>query len=275
MFRTCLLVVACLCVLAVPAARAGDDPKADLSARETELAKETQNPVADLISIPIQNNTNFRYGPGNNTQNVTNIQPVIPIRLGTDWNLITRTIIPVTDQPIPDRKFGLGDVQLSLFLSPAKPGTFIWGIGPAFQFPTATGDQLGQGKWAAGPTVVGLFMTGPWVVGLLANNLWSYAGESNRPEVNQFMAQPFINYNLPKGWYISVSPIITADWKADRASDRWTVPLGGGVGKVFKIGKLPFNGSLAVYSNVVKPENGPDWTIRAQLALLLPKVLFD
>ncbi len=122
---------------------------------------------------------------------------------------------------------------------------------------------------------MGLLMKGPWVLGLLANNLWSYAGESNRPEVNQFLAQPFINYNLPKGWYISLSPIITANWKVDRASDEWTVPLGGGVGKVFMVGKLPFNGSVAVYENVVKPDMGPDWTIRVQIGLLLPRAIFD
>jgi hypothetical protein len=274
MIRGSCIALCLLVVLAAMPLRA-EDKKADLHARETELAKETQNPVADLVSIPFQNSTNFGYGQRNNTQNVLNIQPVIPIKLSGEWNLITRTIIPVIDQPIPERKFGLGDVQLSLFLSPAKPGKFIWGVGPALQFPTATGDSLGQGKWAAGPTAVGLLMTGPWVIGLLANNVWSYAGEGSRTEVSQFLAQPFINYNLPRGWYISVSPIITANWKADRASDRWTVPLGGGIGKIFKIGKLPFNGSLAVYGNVVKPEVGPDWTIRAQLALLLPKALFD
>ena len=133
------------------------------------------------------------------------------------------------------------------------------------------GNALGQGKWAAGPTAVGLFMNGPWVLGILANNLWSYADESDRPEVNQFLAQPFINYNLPKGWYISISPAITANWKADNASDQWFVPLGGGVGKVSMIGKLPLNGSLAFYQNVVKPEAGPDWNIRLQIGILLPK----
>lgn len=268
-------MLACILLILASTSQAADDKKAELSAKESELAKQTQNPVADLVSIPIQNNINFGYGPRNNTQNVMNIQPVVPFNLNKDWNLITRAIIPVTDQPVPDRKFGLGDIQLSLFLSPASPGKFIWGVGPALQFPTATGDQLGQGKWAAGPTAVGLTMKGPWVLGLLASNVWSYAGETSRPEVSQFLAQPIINYNLPRGWYIAVSPVITANWNADRASDQWTVPLGGGVGKIVKIGKLPFNVSLAVYGNVVKPEAGPDWTIRAQIALLLPKVLFD
>lgn len=268
-----VLVFMFTCVFST--AQAADDTRAGLGQQETELAKKTQNPVSDLISIPMQNNINFRYGPGSNTQNVLNIQPVVPLTLNKEWNLVTRTIVPVIDQPAPERKFGLGDIQLSIFLSPASPDKFIWGVGPALQFPTATGDSLGQGKWAAGPTAVGLLMKGPWVLGLLANNLWSYAGESNRPEVNQFLAQPFINYNLPKGWYISLSPIITANWKADHASDEWTVPLGGGVGKVFMVGKLPFNGSVAVYKNVVKPDMGPDWTIRVQIGLLLPRAIFD
>lgn len=275
MVRKLLLVLGCIIMLFVYTAHAAEDKKAQPHASETELAKQVQNPVGDLISIPVQNNTNPGYGPRNNTQNITNIQPVIPIRLNKDWNVITRAIIPFVNQPVSERKFGLGDVQFSLFLSPTNPGRFIWGVGPALQFPTATGDSLGQGKWAAGPTAVGTFMQGPWVVGLLMNNIWSYAGESDRTEVNQFLAQPFINYNLPAGWYITMSPIITANWKADPASDTWTVPLGAGFGKVFKIGKLPFNGSLSAFYNVVKPKVGPDWTIRTQLGLLLPKALFD
>ncbi|HOC46707.1 MAG TPA: hypothetical protein PKM26_08905 [Syntrophorhabdaceae bacterium] len=262
----------CILILTLFSATAyAADPGLEFVAKETELAKKTQNPVADLISIPFQYNINFGYGPRNNTQSILNIQPVIPFNINREWNVITRTIIPVLDQPVPDRKIGLGDVQVSLFLSPAIPGKFIWGAGPALQFPTATGNALGQGKWAAGPTAVGLFMNGPWVLGILANNLWSYADESDRPEVNQFLAQPFINYNLPKGWYISISPAITANWKADNASDQWFVPLGGGVGKVSMIGKLPLNGSLAFYQNVVKPEAGPDWNIRLQIGILLPK----
>lgn len=269
------LVLGCIFAFLVCTAYAADDKKADPHIQETELAKKTQNPVSDLVNIPFQNNTNFGYGPRNNTQNVLNIQPVVPLSLNNEWNLIVRTVIPVTDQPQPERKFGLGDVQLSLLLSPANPGKFIWGAGPILQFPTDTGDSLGQGKWGAGPTAAVLIMKGPWVVGVIAHNVWSYAGEGSRPEVNQFQAQPLINYNLSKGWYMTVSPIITANWKADRASDRWTVPLGGGVGKIFRIGKLPFNGSLAVYYNVVKPKMGPDWAIRTQIGLLLPKALFD
>jgi hypothetical protein len=237
---------------------------------ETELAKKVQNPIASLISVPFQDNINFGYGPDNEVQNVLNIQPVIPFSLSSDWNLITRTIIPVIYTPWPEDKFGLGDVNLSLFFSPAKPSKFIWGVGPVLGFPTATDKLLGPRKWTAGPTAVGLYMTGPWVVGALANNQWSYAG-SGSEDVNLTLIQPFINYNLPKGWYLSASPIMTANWKADKDGDVWTVPLGAGVGKIFKIGKQPMNAQMGAYYNVAKPEIGPDWTLRLQLQFLFPK----
>jgi hypothetical protein len=247
---------------------------------ETELAKKTQNPVADLISIPIQSNMNFRYGPDKDkSQIVNNIQPVIPVSLSKEWNLITRTIAPVIYTDYPEHQFGLGSVQVTGFLSPANSGKFIWGVGPVVQFPTHTDTYLGGNKWSGGPSAVGLFLdkSSPWVFGLLVQNIWSFAGPSttsDNPAVNQFLAQPFINYNLPKGWYITFSPIITADWKA-AGPDQWTVPLGLGAGKIFKIGKLPFNGQLAAFYNVAAPSIGPDWSIRAQLSLLLPKALFD
>jgi len=245
---------------------------------EAELAKAAQNPVANMISIPVQSNFNFRFGSDKDkSQIVTNIQPVIPISLNKDWNLITRTIAPIIYTESPAYQTGLGDIQFVGLLSPANPGKFIWGVGPALQFPTHTDTYLGSNKWAGGPAVVGLTITKHWVVGLLLQNMWSFAGPpttAENPTVNQFLAQPFINYNLPKGWYITYSPSITANWKADGA-DQWTVPLGLGAGKIFKIGKLPFNGQLAAYYNVARPSTGPDWSIRAQLGLLLPKAIFQ
>jgi hypothetical protein len=241
---------------------------------QEELAKAAQNPVANMISIPVQSNFNFDYGQDRDkSQIVTDVQPVIPLSLNKEWNLITRTIVPVIYTEFPAYQTGLGNVQFTGFLSPAKPSTFIWGVGPVMQFPTHTDTYLGSDKWSAGPSVVGLAMPGHWVIGLLAQNIWSFAGPSTtriNPAVNQFLAQPFINYNLPKGWYLTSSPIITADWKA-AGPDQWTVPLGGGFGKIFKIGKLPFNGNLSAYCNVARPEIGPNWSVRAQIALLLPK----
>jgi hypothetical protein len=241
---------------------------------DSELAKKTQNPVADLISLPFQNNINFEVGDGGYTQNILNIQPVYPMQLNDQWNLITRTIVPVIHQPplIPgtDREFGLGDVQFTAFLSPRDSGGLIWGAGPVFRFDTATDDTLGQEKWSAGPSVVALKMQGPWVYGALVQNLWSYAGDSDRAHVNEFLLQPFINYNLPDGWYLSSSPIITANWKAD-SGNRWTVPIGGGIGKIVRFGKLPVNLSCQAFYNVESPRNGADWTLRLQMQLLFPK----
>lgn len=241
----------------------------------TELAKKSQNPVAPMISVPFQNNTNFGYGPDKDVQNVLNIQPVVPFSLSKDINLITRTILPIIDQPIPEHKFGTGDLNFSAFFTTANPimlgkGAFLFGAGPIIQIPTATNKILGSGKWAVGPTAVGVFLEGPWVAGMMVNQLWSFAGQSDRQSVSHMIIQPFVNYNLPGGWFITSSPLITADWKA-KSSDVWTVPLGGGVGKVFSIGKQPMNMSLAGYYNVVKPDLGPDWTLRVTLSFLFPK----
>jgi hypothetical protein len=230
---------------------------------ETELAKAAQNPVANMISIPVQSNFNFRFGADKDkSQIVTNIQPVIPISLNKEWNLITRTIVPVVYTEFPAYQTGIGNVQFTGFLSPANAGKFIWGVGPVVQFPTHADTYLGSDKWAGGPSAVGLFLdkNSPWVLGLLVQNVWSFAGPATtreNPSVNQFLAQSFINYNLPEGWYITFSPIITADRKA-KGEDQWTVPLGLGAGKISKIGKLPFNGQLAAFYNVARPSIGPD-----------------
>jgi len=240
----------------------------------TALAKKTQNPISDLISVPFQNNFNFDVGPNDDLQYILNIQPVYPMRLSETWNLIHRPIIPLIDQPplAPglDSEFGIGDIQYQAFFSPAKPGELIWGIGPVLQFPTASDDVLGSEKWAAGPGVVVLTTPGPWVVGTLVNNIWSFAGNDDRADVNLMTLQPFINYNLPHGWALGTSPIITANWEAD-SDDRWTVPIGGGVQKILHLGKLPLNTQLQAYWNVETPDGGADWQLRFQFAFLFPK----
>jgi hypothetical protein len=256
-----------------------EDPNGSTEDKATEdLAKQSQNPVADLISVPFQNNTNIRQGPYHQTGNILNIQPVIPFHLNEDWNLITRTIIPVVSQvrlsPNQGPEFGLGDTNPTLFLSPAKPqpflsGHLVTGFGPTFLFPTSTDRTLGPGRWASGISGVGVFLQGPWVIGLLANNLWSFAGPEDRQHVRQLTAQYFINYNFKGGWYVTSSPIITADW-VRKPGDQWTVPIGGGFGRVFKVNDQPINASLQAFYNVVRPDNGPLWQIRFQLALLFP-----
>lgn len=240
-----------------------------------DLRKAAQNPMADLLSVPFQNNTNFGYGPLEETQNITNIQPVIPFDLNENWLLISRTVAPLISQPGfydgQGSEYGLGDINQSLFLGPSKPGKIIWGVGPVFLLPTATDSRLGGKKWGAGPGAVALTMQGPWVAGALVQNIWSFAGPSDENDVNQMLAQYFINYNLPNGWYLTSSPIITANWEAD-SNNRWTVPVGGGFGKLFTLGKLPVNAQLQAFYNVEKPEVlGPDWTLRVQVQFLLPK----
>ena len=239
-----------------------------------ELAKAAQNPIANMISLPFQNNTNFNVGPENGTQNILNIQPVIPFSLGKEWNLITRTIMPVISQPVfgpgQDTQFGLGDTLFSVFLSPAKPGEFIWGVGPAVQIATHTDDRLGSNQWGIGPTAVGLLIEGPWVIGLLSNAVWSLGDSDAKLAYKTFLAQPFVNYNFGKtGTYLTFAPINTCNM---RTGD-WVVPLGGGIGQIFKIfGKQAVNASIQAYYNVVNPDNiGPEWQTRFQLQFLFPK----
>jgi hypothetical protein len=240
---------------------------------ESELAKQTQNPVADLISVPFQNNFNFSAGTKDQTVYVLNVQPVIPIRLTEDWNLITRTIAPIINQPSlfegADSAFGLGDLNPTFFLSPAKPGEVIWGVGPTFTLPTATDSLLGTSKWSMGPAAVALSIQGPWVFGALANQQWSFAGWGDQ-DVSQMLIQPFVNYNLPDAWYLVSAPIITANWEAS-SGNKWTVPLGGGVGKLFKLDKLPINTQLQAFYNVERPDFEADWQLRFQLQFLFPK----
>src|SRR5499427_5757006 len=163
------------------------------------------------------------------------------------------------------------DLNPTVFLSPAHPGKFIWGVGPAFVFPTATDPTLGQGKWSIGPSFVVLAQPGHWTLGLLVNNVWSFAGESNRPTVNQFLAQYFVIYNLSDGWYLTSAPIITANWAAAQAKDVWTVPFGAGIGKITKVGFRPINLQISAYGNVAHPAGTSPWGIRLQLAFLFPR----
>jgi hypothetical protein len=239
-----------------------------------DLAKAAQNPVASLISVPLQNNTGFGVGPFDRNQNVLNIQPVIPVRISENWNLINRIITPIIFQPNVNQNtqgtFGLGDINPTFFFSPAKPGKLIWGVGPTFVIPTATANVLGQGKFSMGPGVVLLTTPGHWVIGMLINNVWSVAGSGSRPDVNQMLLQWFVNYNMKKGWYITTSPIVTADWEQTNGG-RWVVPFGGGVGRIMRLGFQPANITVQFYGNAVHPPGASPWGMRMQLQFLYPK----
>ena len=239
-----------------------------------DLQKATQNPVASLISVPLQNNTNFGIGPYNRTQDVLNIQPVIPVSLTQNWNLITRVIQPIVWQPYPTEttggEYGFGDMNPTFFLAPSKPKKIIWGVGPAFVIPTATNSILGQGKFSLGPSFVALAQPGHWTIGVLVNNVWSVAGSGGRTDVNQMLLQYFINYNLKKGWFLTLQPIITANWNAS-SGNVWTVPFGGGVGRIMKLGAQPVNIAAQFYGNATYPSGTSPWGMRLQIAFLFPK----
>jgi len=245
-----------------------------------DLAAKTQNPVGAMYSLPLK--FSFDYGAENGEASFLNIQPVLPQTIG-EWNLIHRIIVPIIDTPgmvtgtpeIPnpvqgDGATGLGDINYSVFLSPAEPDKVIWGVGPSLMLDSASDDQLGSGKWSTGPTAVVLVQPKPWTLGLLGRQLWSFAGESERARVNQLLLEPFITYNLNGGWYLISDMIITANWSAD-SSNRWTVPLGGGFGKMFAIGEQKMNTKLEAYYNVEKPDGAPDWSFSWTLQFLFPR----
>ena len=238
----------------------------------TELAKAAQNPLASMISLPFQNNTNFGYGPDDDVQNTLNIQPVLPFALNDELNLVTRTILPVVTMPsiVPgddSDTTGLGDTTVTGWFSPSAVSKWVWGVGPVLVVPTSTDDALGAGEWGAGASAVVLTMPGSWVVGSLLSNVWNIEGDN---DYSVLTFQPIINYNLHDGWYIASVPIITANWEADK-DQRWTVPIGAGVGKIFRIGKQPINMSTHAYYNVEKPDYVGDWTLRIQFQFMFPK----
>lgn len=251
--------------------------KPDTKASAGDLAKATQNPVASLVSVPVANVTDFNIGPFDRDRNtVLQFQPVVPIRLNANWNLITRTIGALVFQPAitqPNQgTFGLNDLNPSFFLAPAKPGKVIWGAGPTFLIPTATDNVLGTGKFSLGPAVVALAQPGKWTLGMLVNNLWSVAGPSGRPDVNSMTLQYFINYNLKKGYYLTCQPINTANWNAP-SGNVWLVPFGGGFGRIMKLGFQPVNVSVQAYGNIKRPDvlPSPTWQLKFQISFLFPK----
>ena len=256
-----------------------------------DLAKQSQNPLGTIISVPFENNFYSGIGPSESSLYALNMKPAYPVDIG-QWSLINRFILPAIysegqDGPVPPgvgidagyagiielaqgSAFGLGDLTYQAFFSPKDSGNWIWGVGPALVLPTATEDRYASEKWSAGPVFVALSMPGSWLYGVLAQNVWSFAGDSSAPDVNSLLFQYFLNYNLNDGWYLTSTPVITANWEAS-SDNQWTIPLGGGVGRLVKHGKLPVDYKLTVYKHIERPEFGAKWNVQFTIKLLFPK----
>lgn len=239
-----------------------------------ELAKQLSNPVANLISVPFQENLDFGMGPGGDGWKSTlNIQPVVPIGLGENWNVILRTILPFVYQDgvtaADGSQFGLGDTTQSFFFSPKKPGSsgVVWGVGPAFLYPTGTDRALGGGKWGAGPTMVVLKQSGKNTIGLLANHIWSIAGDDDRGDISSTFVQPFFSHTTTGLTTYTLNTETSYDW----IGDKWLVPINLTVTQLTKVGnqRISIGGGVKYYAE--KPAGGPDWGVRLVLTLLFPQ----
>jgi hypothetical protein len=247
-------------------------PAATLHAEDADLAKQLSNPLAALISVPFQGNLDYGLGPGDGSKFTLNIQPVIPITLNEDWNLISRTILPVVDQEGialggANDETGLGDVVQSFFFSPKDPEPFIWGVGPVLLLPTATDSVLGGEKWGAGPTAVILKQGGGWTYGALANHIWDFAGDDDRAAVNATYLQPFLSYTTPQATTFTLNVEGTYDWQREQ----WSLPLNLTVAQLLKIGGQPVSIFAGGRYYLEAPDGGPEWGMRLGVTFLFPK----
>jgi hypothetical protein len=249
-------------LLALPRTAAAQDADA--------LAKQTQNPVSSLISVPLQGNWDFGLGDRDATGTLLNIQPVTPFAISANTNVILRVIMPLASQPASGeaRVNGIGDVLATAFFSPVRPGRIIWGAGPVVLLPVATNNSLGTEKFGVGPSAVVLVQPGKWTLAMLFNHVWSTGGASDRTDVNQTFLQPVANYNLGTGLSVGASIEATGNWEAD---ETWTAPLIFNVSKVTLLGNRPVNFTVGAGPTVASPEAGANWRFRLAATFLYPR----
>jgi hypothetical protein len=253
------------------AAMAQQAPGAGTS--NAELAKQLANPLASLISVPLKLDWDTGIGPVGADRSTYVVQPVIPITLSADWNLISRTIIPYIDaqSPVPggNDESGLGDTTQSFFFSPSAPtaGGWIWGAGPVLLLKTASNDAVGSEKWGAGPTAVVLRQDSGWTYGLLANHIWSFSGNEQRQDISATFLQPFLSYTTKTYTTWGINTESTYDWE----KSQWTVPINVQVSQLLKFGNQPVSFAFGGRSYVERPEGGPDWGLRLSVTFLFPK----
>jgi hypothetical protein len=259
---------------ATPQAEPSTEPEhGDSGDQGQNLAAQLTNPIADLASIPFQFNWNSGVGPSHELQLVLNIQPVVPIHLTKDWNLVGRYIVPLVAQPSAGPglapTFGIGDIVFSLFVSPNSQSKLVWGFGPVFGLPGGTDPAIGSGQWLLGPTGIGLYLDPPWTVGALVNQLWSIAstGDTTRSKVSQMFAQPFIAYTRGT-WTLTAMSEMTFNWET--TDGKASIPLELFASKLTKIGFLPLSVQVGGGWFVDSPAGGPDWRLRLSFVVLLP-----
>jgi hypothetical protein len=262
-----LLATACIAALAALA------HSGHAAADAAELAKQLSNPIAALIQVPFQYNWDTGIGAADADRSILNIQPVIPFSISEDWNLISRTIVPIIDAESPvaggSDESGVGDIVQSLFLGPKAPTAdgWIWGAGPVFLLPTASNDALGTEKWGIGPTAVALKQENGWTYGALVNHIWSFAGDDTRADVNATFLQPFIGYTFKTSTTLTLVSESTYDWEASQ----WTVPVNLVVSQVLTIGDQPISLALGYRHYAEAPTGGPEWGLRFVVTLMFPK----
>ncbi|MGA7871356.1 MAG: hypothetical protein WCA22_10685 [Candidatus Binatus sp.] len=237
---------------------------------DQELAIAVHNPFEDFVKVPIQSTTGFQLGPHHKAGDAWNIEPLLPFSLNADWDLFARPSLTVAYAPTPHEQSGLEDFETSFFLTPHNAATWIWGVGPIFDFPTASSSELGTGRWSAGPTAALVYSEGPWLNAILTDQLLSFAGNRERGSVNQTYIEPMISYNLESGWYADIDPQMTYDWTADTAN-AWTIPMGADVGRAFNIGSQSLSLQLGAYDLLKRPDGAPQWIARVSVTFLFLK----